>query len=157
MVRALCDAGGAGVLALRGQFSAVVWDRSRTRLHLVCDRLARQGWYVLERSGEILFATELRDLLRLAPARPDTDALSFTMWLGGQGCPEGRTLYAGVSRLGPGESFAYSGGALDRDVHWRPTYEMPHRANRRDLAEELRGQLRASTWQYLSPGSPGSS
>jgi asparagine synthetase B (glutamine-hydrolysing) len=155
VLRAWRDAGGAGVSALRGQFSAVVWDRGRTRLQLVCDRLARQGWYVLERSGEILFATELRDLLRLAPARPDTDSLSFTMWLGGQGCPEGRTLYAGISRLGPGESFAYSGGALDRHVHWRPTFQTPQRANRRELAEELRRQLLASTWQYVSPGVTG--
>lgn len=155
VVRAYRDAGAAGVVALRGQFSGVVWDRERMRLQLVCDRLARQGWYVLERSAEILFATELRDLLKLAPSRPDTDSLSFTMWLGGQGCPEGRTLYAGISRLGPGESFAYSGGALDRQVHWRPTYEKPQRSGRWELAQALRRQLRASTWQYLSPGVTG--
>ena len=155
MLRTYRDAGAAGVSALRGQFSALVWDRRRTRLQLVCERLARQGWYVLERSGEILFATELRELLCLAPARPDTDPLAFTMWLGGQGCPEGRTLYAGVSRLGPGESFAYSAGELDRRVHWRPIYQTPQRANRRELAEELRRQLRASTWQYVSAGITG--
>ena len=155
VVHAFRGARAPGVVALRGQFSAVVWERDRMRLHLVCDRLARQGWYVLERPGEILFATELRDLLAVAPSRPGTDALSFTMWLGAHGCPEGRTLYAGVSRLGPGESFAYSGGALDRDVHWRPTYEPPRHAGRRELADALRGQLRASTWQYLSPGVNG--
>jgi hypothetical protein len=149
------DAGPSGVVALRGQFSAVVWERDRTRVHLVCDRLARQGWYVLERPGEILFATELRDLLALAPSRPDTDSVTFTMWLSIQGCPEGRTMYAGVSRLGPGESFAYSGGALDRRVHWRPVYEPPHRSDRRELAAALRHQLRASTWQYLAPGVNG--
>jgi hypothetical protein len=155
VVRAFRDAGASGVVALRGQFSAVVWDRERMRLHLVCDRLARQGWYVLERPGGIVFATELRDLLALAPSRPDTDALSFTMWLGAHGCPEGRTLYSGVSRLGPGEAFAYSGGALDRHIHWRPTYEPPQHTGRRELAEALRRQLRASTWQYLSPGVNG--
>ena len=63
VLRTYRDAGAAGVSALRGQFSALVWDRRRTRLQLVCERLARQGWYVLERSGEILFATELRELL----------------------------------------------------------------------------------------------
>jgi asparagine synthase (glutamine-hydrolysing) len=155
VVGAFSDAGASGVVGLRGQFSAVVWDREGARLHLVCDRLARQGWYVLERPGEILFATELRDLLALAPSRPGADALSFSMWLGALGCPDGRTLYAGVSRLGPGESFAYSGGGLDRRVHWRPTYEPPQHTGRGELAEALRGQLRASTWQYLSRGVNG--
>ncbi len=155
VVGAFRDGGASGVMGQRGQFSAVVWDRERTRLHLVCDRLARQGWYVLEGPGEILFATELRDLLALAPSRPDPDALSFTMWLGARGCPEGRTLYSGVSRLGPGEAFAYSGGALDRRIHWRPTYEPPRHTGRGELAEALRRQLRASTWQYLTPGVNG--
>ncbi len=155
VVRAAREGGAAGASAVRGQFSAVVWERSAQRVQLICDRLARQGWYVLERADEILFATELRDLLRLAPERPDTDPLSFTMWLGGQGCPEGRTLYAGVSRLGPGESFSYDGGTLDRRVHWRPVYEATLRCDRRELAEELRRQLQASTWQYVSPGITG--
>jgi asparagine synthase (glutamine-hydrolysing) len=152
---AFLDGGSSGEVALRGQFSAVVWERERMRVHLVCDRLARQGWYVLERSGEILFATELRDLLALAPSRPDTDSVSFTMWLSAQGCPEGRTLYAGVTRLGPGESFVYSGGGLDRRIHWRPAYQPPIRSGRRELAEALRRQLQASTWQYVSPGVNG--
>ncbi|HTU96520.1 MAG TPA: asparagine synthase-related protein [Solirubrobacteraceae bacterium] len=155
VLRAWRDEGAAGVAALRGQFSAVIWEAGRRRLHLVCERLARQGWYALERSGELLFATELRDLVALAPSRPDPDPLSFTMWLGGLGCPEGRTLYAGVSRLGPGESFAYSGASIERRTHWRPTYQPPRHAPRGELAAELREQLRDSTWQYVSPGVTG--
>ena len=40
-------------------------------------------------------------------------------------------------------------------MHWRPIYETPQRADRSELAEELRRQLRASTWQYVAAGVTG--
>ena len=154
-VGAFATHGAAGVAALEGQFSAIIWERDRGRLSLVGDHLARLGWHVLQQAGEILFATELRDLLPLARTRPGPDALALTMWLGLEGCPEGRTFFEGVRRLGPGEYFDCHEGDVRRRVAWAPRYEGTLRGGRPELGPALRRELQAAIWPHLVPGRNG--
>ena len=151
-----CGRGGRGGAArpvLRGRVGA-----GRTRLHLVCDRLARQGWYVLERPGEILFATELRDLLALGAIaarhrRAVVHDVARRARLSGGPHPVRGGLAAGPG----GVVCLLRRRAGSGRVHWRPTYETATARGslgaRRGAAPTSCGPAPGSTSQPASTGS----
>ncbi|HKI16462.1 MAG TPA: asparagine synthetase B, partial [Isosphaeraceae bacterium] len=60
--------GDSMVHALEGMFAFAVWDEGRGRLLLARDRFGEKPLFVHERSGELLFASELTALLEAKPA-----------------------------------------------------------------------------------------
>ncbi len=145
---------GAGALAqLRGSFSVAIWDQGRREGVLVCDRLATTPLFIWRGSGRLAFAGELAALLELLPTRPAPDATALAMWLGDGAARDGRTLYDGVTRLGPGELWALTERSAVRRVHWRPRYVEPMAAGHEDLAEALRHEIERSVRRRMSPES----
>jgi asparagine synthase (glutamine-hydrolysing) len=141
--------------SLRGRFSLVVWDEVAQRGLLSCDLLATNQIFLLRGAGCLLFATELHELLRIAHTRPGPDEIGFLEWLAGGGCPAGRTLYEGVSRLGPGELIELQGHAPSRRTYWQPRYEGTLDGSPAELAIGLREKLAQSVQRRVSPHSTG--
>jgi asparagine synthase (glutamine-hydrolysing) len=130
---------------LRGRFSLVVWDERRHRGWLTTDLLATRQLYTRAVADATVFATELCELLPLLPARPGPDSTAFPSWLISGICPEGRTLYDGVARLGPGELVALASGTVRRQTYWRPQFSGVPQASRADLVAGLRERILRST------------
>jgi asparagine synthase (glutamine-hydrolysing) len=155
MARGYRRSGGEALAELRGSFSVAIWDDVRKQGFLTCDLLATRQWLVWGGAGYLLFATELRDLLAVLPARPGPDPTGFLMWLAGGTCPEGLTLYEGVSRLGPGELLELSPGSATTTVYWRPRYAGTLPGSRAELAASFRQRLERATASRLSAVSNG--
>jgi asparagine synthase (glutamine-hydrolysing) len=136
---------------LRGTFSLVVWDNAHGRGVLTCDLLATRQLFVTRAEGAVVFATELHELLPLLPRSPAPDAVAFTRWLADGTCPQGQTLYEGVSRLGPGMLIELGAGAAEPRQYWRPRFAGSNRGKRAELADGLRVELERSTQKRLSP------
>ena len=142
---------GTAILAeLRGSYSVAIWEEGRRHGLLTCDPLATRQWFIWRGSGYLLFATELRDLLAVVPARPGPDPTGFLMWLADGACPLGVTLYEGVSRLGPGELLEFSRESARKSAYWRPRYAGTLRGSRAELGEAFREQLERATAGRLS-------
>ena len=142
---------GTDILAeLRGSYSVAIWDEGRREGLLTCDLLATRQWFIWRGSGYLLFATELRDLLAVVPARPGPDRTGFLLWLAGGTCPQGVTLYEGISRLGPGELLELSPASARTIAYWRPRYAGTLRGSRAELAGAFREQLEQATVARLS-------
>jgi asparagine synthase (glutamine-hydrolysing) len=141
--------------SLRGRFSLALWDDVAQRGLLSCDLLATNQIFLLRDTGALLFATELHELLRIAQTRPGPDEIGFLAWLAGGGCPAGRTLYEGVSRLGPGELIELQGHAPVRRTYWRPSYDGTLDGSPAELAIGLREKLAQSVQSRVSPRSTG--
>jgi asparagine synthase (glutamine-hydrolysing) len=139
--------------SLRGRFSFVVWDDVAQRGLLSCDLLATKQIFLWRGAGCLLFATELDELLRITPTRPGPDEIGFLTWLAGGACPAGRTLYEGVSRLGPGELIELQGHAPMRQTYWQPRYDGTLDGSPAELAIGLREKLAQSTQRRVSPRS----
>ena len=142
---------GRDILAeLRGSYSVAIWDEHRREGLLACDLLATRQWFISRGSGNLRFATELRDLLAIVPSRPGPDRNGFLLWLADGTCPQGVTLYEGISRLGPGELLELSPASARTIAYWRPRYAGTLRGSRAELAGALREQLEQATVARMS-------
>ena len=143
--------GAAAFERLRGRFAVIIWEARRQRGVLASDVLAARPLFLWRGAGRVLFGTELAELLPLLRSRPGPDQVAFTRWLGGGSCPDGHTLYEGVSRIGPGELVELQPGGVQTETYWRPRYAGTLRGSPAELAEGLREALDHSIARRLSP------
>ncbi len=137
---------------LRGNFVLLVNDPRRERLLLACDQLGARSLFFKSDGEGLLFATEVRDLLRLLPARPAPDEPALIHWLAETSIPEGRTLYKGIERLGAGKVLELERGELAVRRYWAPTFAEPPRLSRADAAEAARMAMERAVSRQLPPG-----
>ena len=107
---------------LRGRFALVIWEAAAARgcsrptssphASCTCGRF-RAGWCSPARSAE---------LLPLLATRPAPDPVAFPAWLVSGAPPEGRTLYDGIHRIGPGECVTLRDGTAATVTYWRPRF-----------------------------------
>lgn len=113
------------VSRLNGQFAIALWDSPRRRLVLVRDRPGILPLYYTRDGGRLLFASEVKAILRgmsRQPAmnRPALDQV-FTFW-----SPVGTTtMFEGVEQLPPGHLLVAENGAISTRRYWDWTYREP--------------------------------
>jgi asparagine synthase (glutamine-hydrolysing) len=133
---------GPAVLGrLRGDFALAVWDEAAGRGLLACDQLGSSALFLHARGGELLFASELRELLPLLAQRPGPDRVAVVHWLSLGGPPPGRTFYEGVEQLAAGHYVELDGAGWRIARYWQPRYRAPERVDREEAAALVRAGL----------------
>ena len=150
VARAYGRLGAEGFTRLRGRFAVAVWDEAAGAGALTSDLLATRELFFAQTAGATVFATELRDVLALLPARPGPDAIGFGTWLGEGTCPADRTLYDGVFRLRAGELLALGTRSAQPRRYWRPRPEPTLTGSRAQVVDGLRAQLERAVGKRLS-------
>lgn len=84
---------------LRGMFAFALWDSRRRRLLLARDRMGEKPLYLYERDGRLLFASELKGLLRSGLVSFELDPPALHLYFHFQYVPEPATPLAGVRKL----------------------------------------------------------
>jgi asparagine synthase (glutamine-hydrolysing) len=87
---------------LRGMFAFALWDDARRRLVLARDPMGEKPLYVYEREGRLLFASEMKALLRSGEVAFELDAEAVDLFFHYQYVPEPRTAVSGVRKLDAG-------------------------------------------------------
>ena len=124
-----------------GEFALVIWDAGSGRGLVARDRMAARPVFVAEHRGSVLFASEVRNLLRLLPSRPPPDAEALPRWLARAPMPGDATLFSGIRRLRGGEALRLGAGRRERLTFWRPRYEPPMTLDGRDGPIRIRDAL----------------
>jgi len=129
------------VRRFNGMFAFALWDANRRELFIARDHLGIKPLYYVEVGSRILFASEIKALLRdpECPREVDRDALAelFTF----RYVPSPKTLFKGIYKLAPGHRMTISvrGVEVDRFWTWRPR---THTAQREEeLIEEYQELL----------------
>ena len=110
--------------ATDGPFAFLLWDAGRGSGLIARDRLGQRPLFIARAQGALLFASEVRNLLRLLPARPAPDRNAVAHWLARTSGPPERTLYEGIEALPPAHLLRLDGHARSRR-YWAPRYEEP--------------------------------
>jgi asparagine synthase (glutamine-hydrolysing) len=99
ILHAYAEYGTACVNHLRGMFAFALWDDARGRLVLARDPLGEKPLYLYERDGRLLFASEMKALLRSGEVPFELDPEAVDLFFHYQYVPEPRTAVRGVRKL----------------------------------------------------------
>ena len=128
-------------------------DESTRTVRLVRDALGENGLVWARCGRDVVFASEIAELLALLPQRPGPDAAALAHWLAIGGMPGDRTLYDGVQRVVAGHVVEIDAGGGTRSWrHWEPRYRSPPPIGLQDAAE----QVAAAIAEAIRGGSAGS-
>jgi len=90
------------VHSLRGMFAFALWDDKQRRLLLARDPMGEKPVYLHESEGRILFASEMKALLRSGLVPFELDPAAIDCYFHYQYVPEPRTALKGVRKLAAG-------------------------------------------------------
>lgn len=133
---------GTGMLTrLRGDFILLLWDEANGEGLLACDQMGGGTLFLCESAGELRFASELRNLLRLLPSSPAPDPVTMVHWLSLGGPPLGRTFFEGIAQLQGGHFVELDHSDWRVMRYWNLEYRPPQRVGRDDAAALMHDAL----------------
>jgi asparagine synthase (glutamine-hydrolysing) len=105
---------------LRGMFAFALWDKSRQTVLLVRDPMGIKPLYYYDSSKALLFASEVRSLLKtgLVPRKLDPDGLFSFLAFGS--VYEPRTIVEGISAVAPGHFISLQKSNVTSQQYWNP-------------------------------------
>lgn len=116
------ELGPACVSQLRGMFAFAVWDSRRQELFLARDRAGKKPLSYALVDGGIIFASELKSLLKDPALRPEVDPEALHNFLTYQYVPGPQTIFAGVRKLPPAHTLLVRNGGVTIERYWRLSY-----------------------------------
>jgi asparagine synthase (glutamine-hydrolysing) len=113
---------GEGVVErLEGMFALAIWDAPKGRLLLARDRMGQKPLYFGRWSGgSFVFASEPKAALAHPEAERTINPDALAAYLVFESVPEPACIYAGLSKLGPGELLVYDADRAEarRRPYW---------------------------------------
>ena len=138
---------GAGcVERLEGMFAFALWDKQRSELLLVRDRLGKKPLYFFQGGSQFVFGSEIKAVLAALPGTPEMDAEALDEYLTYLYVPYPRTFFEGIRQVPPASWICVrvegDGLRMSSGEYWDPL-EGGNRGRRsiRENEEELRERL----------------
>jgi asparagine synthase (glutamine-hydrolysing) len=141
---------------LNGMFAFAVMDRRRSVLFLARDRVGIKPLHYAIDGERLVFASELKALLRDPGLRKGIDPVALDEYLAYEFVPSPRSIVRGINKLRPGHTLTWSLAERTATVrrYWEPSLNVDgvDGSRKRDLDEEcaeLRSVLRESVRKEL--------
>jgi asparagine synthase (glutamine-hydrolysing) len=147
--RAYMQWGENAVERLNGIFAFAIWEEHAKRLFLARDRVGVKPLFYALRGGSIIFASEMKALLRHPDIRAMADENTIAeLILLGPGHTPGAGVFRGIEELEGGECAAFTANGLTKRRYWElrdrevgDTYEQAVENVRALVIDAVRRQL----------------
>ena len=158
ILHAYAEDGDRCVERLQGMFAFALWDRERSRLLLARDRLGIKPLYYSASDEEILFASEIKAILAVHPARPAFNRAILPEYLANRFVAGEETFFRDIKKLLPGRTLAWSPArGLEERRYWSlpsPNTTAPHEMPRHEGVAAVREGLAAAVESHLMSDVP---
>lgn len=136
------EMGADCVRKLRGMFAFALYDERRQSLLIARDRLGKKPLHYALHDGRLLFGSEIKAILAVAPelAQIDSEALLQYFYYGY--IPDPYTVFQKIRKLPPGHLLEYSQGKISLRQYWEvPRYGTHPAMSEEECLEELERRL----------------
>ena len=123
------EMGSDCIAKLRGMFAIALYDERKKSLLLARDRLGKKPLHYVLADGRILFGSEIKTLLAVAPQLAEIDPEGVLQYLYFGYIPDPFTAFQKIHKLPPGHLMEYSRGEIKIRKYWDlPAYgtKPPH-------------------------------
>jgi asparagine synthase (glutamine-hydrolysing) len=134
---------GADCIAkLRGMFAIALYDEKRHALLLARDRLGKKPLHYAEHNGRLLFGSEIKTILAVAPELAEINPEGLLQYFYFGYVPDPLTAFQKIHKLPPGCLLEYSGGKIDVRQYWDvPAYGTQTAGSEEECLQELERRL----------------
>ncbi len=131
------DYGEHCVEHLNGMFAFAVWDGRRQALCLARDRMGEKPLYYCSAGGWLVFASELRALLRHPAVGRDLDPRAVSRYLAFDFVPDPYSMLPEVKKLPPGHTLVAADGKITIERYWDIPFRPDPRLDEGAWCEEI--------------------
>jgi len=125
---------------LNGMFAMALWDARQQRLLLARDRLGEKPLYYCQAGDQLVFASEIKALLKNPHVPRRIDEAALDCFLGFEFIPAPMTAFAGIRALPAGHWLEWDNGSANIRQYWRLGQQSEERPEK-EWSEALRAQL----------------
>ena len=143
------DEGENFVRRLNGMFAIALWDDRRRRLLIYRDRLGEKPLYWIRTGGRLLFASEIKAILRDPAVDRSVDLEALYDYLSFQYNPRRETIFRGIARLKPGTMLEVTAAGVSERTYWEIPARVDAPRSEDEYLETLRELLRDSVRRRL--------
>jgi asparagine synthase (glutamine-hydrolysing) len=130
------------VKKLRGMFAIALYDRTRRRLLLARDRLGKKPLHYAWSRGRLLFASEMKAILAVAPELAEVNPEGLLQYFYFGYIPDPLTAFHQIHKLPPGHLLEYDGDRCAIRQYWDvPAYGTQVGMSEEDCLRELERRL----------------
>jgi asparagine synthase (glutamine-hydrolysing) len=108
---------------LSGMFAFAIWDEREESCFCARDPLGIKPFYYHIKDGVLVFASEVRALLRSSYVPAEADRLGLYAYLTTGSVPDPLTMIKGVRSLEAGHYLSWQKGAPEKNCYWTPEYK----------------------------------
>lgn len=137
------------VRRLNGMFAIALWDAPRETLYLARDRVGKKPLFYRDGDGEVVFASEVRALIRGLAGVPPIDPDVLNAYLGYLCVPGELSIYAGVRKVPPGNVMTCTRTGTRTETYWKLSFREKVRCTEDEAIERLDDLLENATRMRL--------
>jgi asparagine synthase (glutamine-hydrolysing) len=126
---------------LHGMFAFGIWDGNTKTLFLARDRVGIKPLYYCETTQGLIFASEMKALLRDPEVKREVSVASIDRFVTYLYLPGSETMFAHIRKLEPGHYLLARHGVVTRKQYWNLTFTPDRRWRHIDEAAEALGVL----------------
>jgi asparagine synthase (glutamine-hydrolysing) len=129
---------------LNGMYGFALWDSERRRFLLVRDRLGVKPLYYAISNGTLIFASEMKSILRMPGFTVSIDPVALDAYLSLGYTPGPLSLVSGIRKLPPASVLKVEAGALTISTYWKVPREIEQNPDIDALASSVRDSIERS-------------
>ena len=156
LLRMYLQYGNACVARLNGMFAFVLHDRRSRTLLAARDHFGIKPLYSMRIGETLVFASEIKAILRHPEARRELDPIGLEDYLSLQFVLRERTMFAGIDKLEPAHYQVIDERTLATTTHryWQPDFDHVDTATPEAALDEVRELLFASVKRQMRSDVP---
>ncbi|MFZ0284291.1 MAG: asparagine synthase (glutamine-hydrolyzing) [Terriglobales bacterium] len=136
------EMGAECIKKLRGMFAIALYDCTRRRLLLARDRLGKKPLHYGWSQGRLLFASEMKAILAVAPELAEVNPEGLLQYFYFGYIPDPLTVFRQIHKLPPGHLLEYEGDRSTIRQYWDvPAYGTQVKMSEEDCLQELERKL----------------
>ena len=145
--------GAACLQKFMGMYAFAIWDRENAELFAARDRLGIKPLYYHRTADGVVFASEIKSILKVVGLRAvDTSLIDAYMEFGY--VPGEQTLHRGIERLLPGHSLTWRAGRLTIQKYWDLNFGAQQSGTLDEQAARIKEMLEESIRLHLRSDVP---
>jgi asparagine synthase (glutamine-hydrolysing) len=136
------DHGSECVQKLRGMFAFALYDERKQKLLLARDRLGKKPLHYALNHGRLLFGSEIKCILAVAPELAEVDPQALLQYSYFGYVPDPLTAFVPIKKLPPGHLLEFSQGKVAIRQYWNfPRYGTHSPRSEEECLEQLEQML----------------